>query len=581
VKTYFKVCFALISSPAWAAWEALGPFGGSAAIIEVDSQNRGTLLAATSNAQLFGSQDDGDSWNPLPFPAELRATLHALVIDRHAPGVILVGLSSDTSEFSGLFRTTDGGMTWRRMPGPNLKEVWSIAVWPRDSNVIAAGTLDGVFITRDGGKTWENASARDNTGPRPVVSLQFDPLDSNILYAGTPHLAWKTVDGGKTWHSIYDGMLDDSDVFSILIHNRSRQMLFAAACGGIYRSVNSGQTWTKLKEAKGASYRTYQIAQHPLRPDILLAATAHGLVKSVDGGDTWRRLSVQATRWVAFDVFRPERIFLATDDAGLFRSDDLGESLQPVNRGFTNRRLNSIAASGNALYVGLRDAAGGAILRRADPDQMWEALPTEQLVQSSAPKVRAGDGGLLYLITNDGLAVSSSKGREWTAIPLPSRESRLIDLLFANSSGSMLLVDAEDGIYRTDDAGKTWDVVRHSRYPFRIYKAVMAYNNALLAATSRGLMRSDDRGLTWTPVPGALRDSTVTAICRHPKQPGLLFASRYGTIFASKDNGRSWAPMEQSGNAVSGLAVLPGNPDLLVVLTEARGVYAIRLGSQW
>jgi photosystem II stability/assembly factor-like uncharacterized protein len=65
------------------------------------------------------------------------------------------GLSSDTSEFSGLFRTTDGGVTWRRLPDPNLKEVWSIAIWPRDSNVIAAGTLDGVFITRDGGETWE------------------------------------------------------------------------------------------------------------------------------------------------------------------------------------------------------------------------------------------------------------------------------------------------------------------------------------------------------------------------------------------------------------------------------------------
>jgi hypothetical protein len=83
VKTYFKVCFALISSPAWAAWEALGRFGGWAAIIEVDSQNRGTVLAATSNAQLFGSEDDGDSWNPLPFPAELRATLHAGFIQRY------------------------------------------------------------------------------------------------------------------------------------------------------------------------------------------------------------------------------------------------------------------------------------------------------------------------------------------------------------------------------------------------------------------------------------------------------------------------------------------------------------------
>src|SRR5262249_46519135 len=127
-----------------ADWEPLGPFGGSAAIVQVDRQAR-TILAATSNAQIFRSNDDGNSWSLLPFPAQARATLHALAIDRRRPGVYLAGLSSDVPQYSGIIRTLDGGLTWERISVPSLRNVWSIAIWPEDSNVIAAGTEQGLL----------------------------------------------------------------------------------------------------------------------------------------------------------------------------------------------------------------------------------------------------------------------------------------------------------------------------------------------------------------------------------------------------------------------------------------------------
>jgi photosystem II stability/assembly factor-like uncharacterized protein len=89
----------------------------------------------------------------------LRATLHAFVVNRQVPGTFLAGLSSDIADFSGVFRTTDGGRTWKRLESPGLKEVWAIAIWPRDSRVIAAGTLDGVFLSHDGGETWKHFAA--------------------------------------------------------------------------------------------------------------------------------------------------------------------------------------------------------------------------------------------------------------------------------------------------------------------------------------------------------------------------------------------------------------------------------------
>jgi photosystem II stability/assembly factor-like uncharacterized protein len=172
--------------------------------------------------------------------------------------------------------------------------VWSIAVFQTSSRVIAIGATDGVFLSRDGGESWNRISPEENAALRPVVSLAFDPLDSRMLYAGTPHLPWKTRDAGKTWTPAIQGMLDDSDVFSIIVAEPLRQV-FASACSGIYRSLDRGDRWSKLPVAELASYRTYQVAQHPRFRKVFFAATALGLVKSVDGGVTWRRVSSELT----------------------------------------------------------------------------------------------------------------------------------------------------------------------------------------------------------------------------------------------------------------------------------------------
>jgi photosystem II stability/assembly factor-like uncharacterized protein len=449
-------------------------------------------LAATSNAQLFRSDDDGSSWRALRFRPELRANLHSFLIDPHNPGIYFVGLASDDPEYSGVFRTTDNGLTWKHLPGLK-KDVWALALW-RDSRLLAAGTINGVYLSHDAGESWEHAGSPDKPGPQPVVSLAFDQVDPKIIYAGTPHLPWKTTDNGVTWHSIHEGMLDDSDVFSILIDAWHRQTLFASVCGGMYRSLDSGEKWKALTKAEGASSRTYHITQHPLKPSVMLAGTTFGLVKSVDNGAHWRRLSELTTRYIAFDPAKPERIFVATD-AGLFRSDDLGETLKAINHGFTNRRISTLAAVGETLYVNTQELSGTSMLRLAG--SKWESVPADQ--------------------------------------DPPLEE---------------------------------------------VSNAVTTDDHAQLAATTGGLMRSEDAGKTWKPVPGVLGTSTVSAICKHPSRSGVLFASQYGVVFVSKDNGRSWTKLasgDESGEAFRALLVPPGNPDRLLGLTISRGVYEMVL----
>lgn len=305
-------------------------------VVRADPHHQGTLLAGTATAVLYRSRDSADSWTRVPFPSELRSTLHALMIDPTRANVYLAGVTSETPRFAGLFRSIDAGATWEHIPELRQKQVWSLASWASDPRVMAAGTEEGVFLTRDGGENWKRVSPPGYAGPQPVVSLAFDPAHSNILYAGTPHLPWKTVDGGSTWRSLGRGMQEDSDIFSIDVDRNQPRRLFAGACSGIYRSLDGGNSWTSLERFVGAQFRTYVVAHAPRSAHAVFAGTNAGLLLSPDGGATWRTLWGRSVRSVAFDPLNARRIFLATDE-GILRSVDGGTHFTEANLGLYGR----------------------------------------------------------------------------------------------------------------------------------------------------------------------------------------------------------------------------------------------------
>jgi photosystem II stability/assembly factor-like uncharacterized protein len=306
----------------------LGPSGptqlsNAIDLIQMDPRSPGTLLAGTASAQLFVSKDNAESWTRLPFPAALRSTLHAILIDPGASNTYWVAVSSEVTNHAGLFRSTDGGLTWARRAALDPKQVWSLAFWPRDSQTMAAGTADGVLLSSDGGDTWTEAGRRLTDRPHPVVSLAFDPEDRNTLYAGTPHLAWKTSDRGVTWHRLARGMQADSDIFSIQVDPERRARVFAGACSGVYRSLDGGSSWSSLERVLGEASRTYTISRPAARQGMVFAGTSAGLMRSLDNGVTWEKVLDESVRSMTFDPSDPRRAFVATQH-GVLVSEDGG-----------------------------------------------------------------------------------------------------------------------------------------------------------------------------------------------------------------------------------------------------------------
>ncbi len=120
------------------------------------------------------------------------------------------------------------------------QSIRSFAQAPSNAKILYAGTLDGVFRSTDSGGSWSLISPQASREIHEVESLAVDPENPDVVYAGTWHLPWKTTDGGKNWRSIKQGLIVDSDVFSIIIDPEHTRTLYLSACSGIIRARTRG-----------------------------------------------------------------------------------------------------------------------------------------------------------------------------------------------------------------------------------------------------------------------------------------------------------------------------------------------------
>jgi photosystem II stability/assembly factor-like uncharacterized protein len=605
---------------ACAEWRDTGPWGGAAEVVRISSRNPDVAIAATRNGLLYISENGGVEWTPLAFPGEQTGILHTFEIDPR--GAWYVGMEGEHAWNSGLYKTTDSGRSWTLLPGLKGKAIWSLAIWPANPDVVAAGAADGIYLSRDAGESWSRISPESNSELQTVVSLAFHPTSSNILYAGTPHLPWRTTDGGATWESIHSGMHDDSDVFSIGVDARDPDRVFASACSGVYKSTNGGVLWARQPTPIGA-FRTYLVSLDPGHAGVVFAGTSAGLVRSADDGATWARISPNPVKSIAFDPVHDGRILFASTSAGVLVSTDGGRTVHESDLGFSNRSFTTLAGAGAVLYAAsVYEPGTGGLWRSDDSGENWRPVASRGIKGNILVlAVSPNDAEAVFAAGYRSLWKSLDGGRRWVEIPAPRGVSRITELL-ALPSGT-LLAGTDGGLYREQARG-VWKPVlldggvsrvellqRSGEKDIAVVTSAGAFvgedtengwracgalpenaawyglavdptgDRVALGATSKGLFRSTDGCASWSPVRSGLDGGTVSHVLFHPTEPGVALASQDGGLVQSIDSGVHWQPVDAGGRHgfwPSAILILSAAPEHLFALLPRRGVLTCSIG---
>ncbi|MDG2238753.1 MAG: hypothetical protein P8L30_00850 [Longimicrobiales bacterium] len=342
------------------AWRELGPTitSGRITAFAVDPRDTRVIFAASASGGAWKTENAGTTWRPV-FENEGSVSLGAIALAPSNPDIVWVGTGEQNSVRSssygdGVYRSDDGGTTWRNMGLEGSRHVGRILVHPQDPDVVfvaAMGSLwgpnpeRGLFRTTDGGANWTQVlEISDQTG---VVEVRMDPRNPDVLFAATfqrERRQWSMIgggsegglfrseDGGESWSRVGGGFpTGPVGRVGITFCPGAPNIIYASAVGpdgGIFRSDDDGATWERRNSQIQSHWYYGELICDPEDPDRVYVPMTPMYV-SEDGGRTFRNLIRAAVHvdhhvlWV--NPSDPEHLMVG-NDGGIYISRDRGES---------------------------------------------------------------------------------------------------------------------------------------------------------------------------------------------------------------------------------------------------------------
>jgi photosystem II stability/assembly factor-like uncharacterized protein len=617
-------------------WQVTGPNGGDVRVVAIDPKDKNRLYISTLDGQVYTSADAGKSWLLLVNLNRPQMVLDNLFVDTRDSNTIYV--SGHRGELAGgFFKSTDGGATWKEAKELKNEPIQAMTQSSLDPNIITVGTIKGVWISKNSGESWTKL----NSTLVNVDSMAIDPRNTSTMYAGTWWRAYKSTDAGKNWRLIKDGMIDDSDVFAIDIDPRNADHIIASACSGIYESTNAGERWSKIQGIPSQSRRTRDIMQHPTVPGTIYAATTEGFWMSTNGGKSWalttrRDLEINS---IALHPDMPNRVFIGTNNYGVMVSNDGGRNFVPTNDNFSARFTSSIVADNQTperIYATTQNTAtgGGFFFTSTDHGKTW--TPAKNLdVNHIVPFVTLQDKvnpNLMFLGTNAGIFRSIDRGANWTQIVPPKpvvrpgsrRRGRLVRrtaavternasmgspdtvppgklvpaltgrvkvLTYTTDGKNGIFAGTDKGLFRTYDIAKGWEKIALatglSDNIFAVHSSPQRPGTIWVGTATSGVLVSHDDGKTWQKAGGAAENIPISSITSDPKRPDYIYVGTLQTLYLSRDGGMTWTRRGGGlplGNFTS-ILINPDNTDEVLVSSSLEadgGIFqSTDAGNKW
>jgi len=691
-------------------WRLVGPFrAGWGTMAPGIPDQPDVFYFGAAGGGVWKTTNSGATWQPMS-DGIADAAIGAIAIAPTNPNVLYAGAGHpepryDIAAGNGVYKTVDGGVHWQSVGLKATRHIGAILIDPRDENTVLVGALGhffgphpdrGVFRTTDGGKTWKKTLfVDDQTG---VVDLAADPAQPNFVFAaawtarnwpwlsyftpieGEGSAIYKSMDGGQTWKRLAgenwpQGKLGRIGLGVTHLQNGATRIYASIDSddhGGLYRSDDGGDHWQRVNDAKAVATwymsrltvapndpdTVYTIGQsihqstdagktftiikgspggddyhhlwiNPKHPDHMITASDQGTVVTVDGGAHWSDWYNQPTGQfyhLAADNRFPYWIYSGQQDSGTVgiasRSDygaisfrdwhpvggderdyDIPDPDDPAivfGSGLGSRIsrwdsrtgevqnvspwpasaygargsdvkyrytwISPIAFSSqvpHALYAGAQ-----VLFRSTDKGQHWETISPDLTGPRSDAKHCDGDVAIDH-------ASACGFGVIYTIAPSPK-------------SNDEIWIGTDNGrIQLTRDAGKTWQNVTPKAIPDWAKIATLDVS-ALDPGTAYAAVdnqrqddfrplayKTHDYGKTWTKITNGLPDGHFVDVVRaDPVKAGLLYAGTDAGVFVSFDDGSRWQPLQRN-LPVAWVRDLLVHDDDLIAATQGRAIWVL------
>lgn len=309
-------------------FRSIGPAMISGRIIDlaIRPDNFSEYYVAVASGGLWKTTNNGVTFKPI-FDSQSSYSIGCVSIDPNNTNVVWVGTGENNSQRSvswgdGVYKSLDGGKTWKNMGLKNSEHIGKIIIDPNNSNIVyvaAQGPLwgpggeRGLYKTTDGGKTWELVlEISEHTG---VSDIALDPRNTKVIYAvsyqrrrhvytlvngGPESTIYKSEDGGKSWRKIDKGLpAGDKGRIGIALSPANPDYLYAIVeaekgKGGTYRSTDRGESWTKMSNYVSSSPQYYQeLIPDPKDPNCFYSMDTYARY-TLDGGKTFTNFSYKS-----------------------------------------------------------------------------------------------------------------------------------------------------------------------------------------------------------------------------------------------------------------------------------------------
>jgi len=561
-------------------FRSLGPAltSGRISEIAVDPTNPKRFFVAVSSGGVWRTTNAGTTFEPV-FDGEGSYSIGTVVIDPSNSNTIWVGSGENNNQRSvaygdGIYKSVDGGSSWKNMGLKNSEHIGTIIVDPKNSNTVfvaaigplwAPGGDRGVYRSKDGGKTWEQVLKIDeHTGVNDIV---MDPRDPNVLYAssyqrrrhvftylggGPQSTIYKSTDGGTTWEKSAQG-LPSEDIgriaFAISPVNPERIYAMVEAArgkGGTFVSTNRGGSWEKMSDYASSGNYYVELVADPVHENRIYSMDTWMQVSN-DGGKTWANVGEDFKHidnhslWI--DPSDPDHL-ISGCDGGVYETWDLAKTWQfmanlPVTQ-FYKVSVDNAEPFYN-IYGGTQDnfTIGGpsrSISGNGISNEEWFITHGGDGFET---QVDPQDPNIVYSQSQYGSLVRYDKlsGEE---VGIQPHERKGEDAYRWNWDAPLAvsahvpgrIYFAANKLFMSDDRGNTWDVI------------------------SEDLTRQIDRnklkvmGRVWSVDAIAKNQSTspygnIVAFAESPINAALLYVGTDdGLIQVTGDRGKTWRKVD-------------------------------------